>query len=88
VPPRGFRLSGYFVSLLEQLHLHLVPPQFKLITERTLFLRRQMLPAASLPSTVNPRFASHVTGIFNFIAFFAILWSTTVLGIGIKNRPI
>jgi APA family basic amino acid/polyamine antiporter len=78
--------SGYFVSLLEQLHLHLVPPQFTTTYGNVLYsYGDRWLPAASLPSTVNAASLPHVTGIFNFVAFFAILVVTTVLVIGIKE---
>jgi APA family basic amino acid/polyamine antiporter len=77
--------SGYFVSLLEQLHLHL-PPQFTTTYGNVLYLYSdRWLPAASLPSTVNTATLPHVAGVFNFVAFFAILIVTAVLVIGIKE---
>ena len=39
----------------------------------------------SLPSGVNAAALPHVTGFFNFVAFFAILIVTAVLVIGIKE---
>src|SRR5271155_2019705 len=77
--------SGYFVSLLQQLHIYL-PPQFTTTYGNVLyFYGDRWQPAMSLPSTVNPASLPHVTGIFNFVAFFAILIVTTVLVIGIKE---
>jgi basic amino acid/polyamine antiporter, APA family len=78
--------SGYFVSLLEQLHLHLIPPQFTTTYGNVLYsYGERWLPAASLPSNIDPASLPHVTGIFNFVAFFAILVVTTVLVVGIKE---
>src|SRR6201996_6178042 len=78
--------SGYFVSLLEQLHISILPPQFTTTYGNVLYQYGQRwLPAASLPSTVNAASLPHVTGVFNFVAFFAILVVTAVLVIGIKE---
>ena len=77
--------SGYFVSLLEQLHMHL-PPQFTTTYGNVLYsYNDRWLPAASLPSTVNAAALPHVTGLFNLVAFLAILVVTAVLVIGIKE---
>src|ERR1700729_2227703 len=77
--------SGYFVSLMEQLHIYL-PPQFTTTYGNVLYsYGDRWLPAASLPSTVNAAMLPHVTGVFNFVAFFAILVVTAVLVIGIKE---
>jgi basic amino acid/polyamine antiporter, APA family len=77
--------SGYFVSLLEQLHIHL-PPQFTTTYGNTLyFYADRWQPAASLPANVNAAALQHVAGVFNFVAFFAILIVTAVLVIGIKE---
>src|SRR5271170_6180038 len=78
--------SGYFMSLLEQLHINLLPPQFTTTYGNVLYsYGGRWQPLASLPSTVNPATLNHVTGIFNFVAFFAILIVTAVLVIGIKE---
>jgi basic amino acid/polyamine antiporter, APA family len=77
--------SGYFVSLLEQLHIYL-PPQFTTTYGNVLyFYNGKWEPAASLPGTVNLGALQHVTGIFNLVAFLAILVVTAVLVIGIKE---
>ncbi len=77
--------SGYFVSLLEQLHIHL-PPQFTTTYGNVLYqFHDRWQQAAALPPGVNPATLPHVTGIFNFVAFFAILAVTTVLVIGIEE---
>src|ERR1700753_827342 len=77
--------SGYFVSLLEQLHMHL-PPQFTTTYGNVLYsYNDRWLPAASLPATINAATLPHVTGLFNLVAFLAILVVTAVLVIGIKE---
>ena len=77
--------SGYFVSLLEELHIHL-PPQFTTTYGNVLYLYDdRWQPAMSLPSTVNAAALPHVAGVFNLVAFFAILIVTAVLVIGIKE---
>jgi basic amino acid/polyamine antiporter, APA family len=77
--------SGYFVSLLDQLHIHL-PPQFTTTYGKMLyFYGDKWQPLASLPKTVSAAGLPHVTGICNLVAFFAILIVTAVLVIGIKE---
>src|SRR5271163_2465186 len=77
--------SGYFVSLMQQLHITL-PPQFTTTYGNTLyFYADKWQPLASLPSSVDPASLNHVNGVFNFVAFFAILVVTAVLVIGIKE---
>jgi basic amino acid/polyamine antiporter, APA family len=77
--------SGYFISLLEQLHIYL-PPQFTTTYGNVLyFYNGRWLAAASLPSGVNIAGLQHVTGVFNLVAFLAILAVTAVLVIGIKE---
>jgi basic amino acid/polyamine antiporter, APA family len=77
--------SGYFVSLLEQLHIYL-PPQFTTTYGNVLyFYGGRWLSQASLPGNVDPSSLNHVTGLFNLVAFFAILVVTAVLVIGIKE---
>src|ERR1700748_1917292 len=77
--------SGYFVSLLQQLHIHL-PPQFTTTYGTTLYLYDDKLQeTGSLPAAANLATLPHVAGVFNFVAFFAILIVTVVLVIGIKE---
>jgi basic amino acid/polyamine antiporter, APA family len=77
--------AGYFVSLLQQLHITL-PPQFTTTYGNVLyFYADKWQPLASLPSTVDAAALPHVAGVFNFVAFFAILIVTAVLVIGIKE---
>src|ERR1700749_1432090 len=61
--------SGYFVSLLEELHLYL-PPQFTTTYGNVLyFYGGRWQPAMSLPSTVNTAALPHVAGLFNLVGF-------------------
>jgi basic amino acid/polyamine antiporter, APA family len=77
--------SGYFVSLLQELHIYL-PPQFTTTYGNVLyFYGDRWQPTASLPSTVNIAALPHVAGLFNLVAFLAILIVTAVLVIGIKE---
>ncbi len=77
--------SGYFVSLLEQLHIYL-PPQFTTTYGNVLYLYAgKWEPLTSLPPGVTGAGLPHATGLFNFVAFFAILAVTVVLVVGIKE---
>jgi APA family basic amino acid/polyamine antiporter len=77
--------SGYFVGLLADLHIHL-PPQFTTTTGNVLYqFHDRWVQAAALPAGVSPASLPHVTGIFNLVAFLAILAVTAVLVIGIKE---
>src|SRR5579863_2513395 len=77
--------SGYFVSLLQQLHIYL-PPQFTTTYGNVLyFYAGKWQPAGMIPSTIDAAALPHAAGIFNFVAFFAILIVTAVLVIGIKE---
>src|ERR1700744_4506689 len=57
--------SGYFVSLLEQLHIHL-PPQFTTTYGNLLYLYNdRWLPQGSLPMSVNAATLPHIAGVCN-----------------------
>jgi APA family basic amino acid/polyamine antiporter len=82
--------SGYFVSLLDDLGLH-IPPQW-IATPGTqmvfyeghwqhLSAVKDMLVAAG----VNAASLPHATGVFNLVAFVAIAASTFILIVGIKE---
>ncbi len=82
--------SGYFVSLLDDLGLH-IPPQW-IATPGTQLVRyrghwqqlaaiRQTLQSAG----VNPSSLPHAVGVFNLVAFLAIALSTFILIVGIKE---
>ncbi len=77
--------SGYLVSLLEQIGVHL-PPQITTTygTVSCLYNGRWQL-ATSLPANVDTASLPHVTGIFNLVAFLAIVCVTVVLVIGVKE---
>jgi APA family basic amino acid/polyamine antiporter len=78
--------SGYFNSLLQQLHIYFIPPQLTATPGTTLvFYQKQWLPLASLPMGVNAAGLPHATGLFNLVAMLAIVGITTVLVIGIKE---
>src|SRR5271166_6204838 len=56
--------SGYFVSLLQQLHIYM-PPQFTTTYGNTLYYyAEKWQPLASLPATVNAAALPHVAGVF------------------------
>ena len=70
--------AGYFVSLLQQLHITL-PPQFTTTYGNVLYFYADKSHPRLAPSTVDAAALPHVAGIFNFVAFFAILVVTAVL---------
>jgi APA family basic amino acid/polyamine antiporter len=77
--------AGYFVSLLEQIHIHL-PPQFTTTYGDVLYqYQGRWMEAMALPAGVQAAGLPHVTGLFNLVAFFAILVITTILVIGIEE---
>jgi APA family basic amino acid/polyamine antiporter len=77
--------SGYFNSLLQQLHIY-IPPQLTATTGTVLvFYQQKWLPLTSLPPGVDPSALQHATGLFNLVAMLAILVITTILVIGIKE---
>ncbi len=77
--------SGYFVSLLQQLHIHL-PPQFITTYGNVLVLyNEKWTPLTSLPMNIDASTLPHATGIFNIVAFLSILVITAILVIGIKE---
>src|SRR6201996_5034812 len=71
--------SGYFVSLLQQLHIYL-PPQFTTVYGNVLyFYQDKWQSAGSLPTNVALAGLPHVAGVCNLVAFFSILVVTAVL---------
>ena len=78
--------SGYFVSLMQQLHIH-IPPQLTTTPGNVLVQipSGKWMPLASLPAGISAAGLPHATGVFNLVAFIAILLVTTVLVIGIKE---
>ena len=77
--------SGYLVGLLQDFHIH-IPPQLTTTPGTLLYWyndRWQLGPA--LPQGVNLAGLPHVTGVFNLVAFVAIVLVTAVLVIGIKE---
>ncbi len=80
--------SGYFVSLLEQLHLTPSPAfaRFTTVYGNPLYMwHGRWQPLDALPPGTNLAGLTHVTGVFNLIAFLIIAVVTTVLVIGIKE---
>ena len=77
--------SGYFVSLLQQLHIHL-PPQITTTYGNVLVLYNdKWTPLTSMPMNIDASTLPHATGVFNVIAFLSILIITAILVIGIKE---
>ncbi len=80
--------SGYFVSLLEQLHIVLSPgmARFTTTTGTVLYnLHGKWLSAGAMPPGTDVSGLMHVTGVFNLIAFLVILLVTVILVIGIQE---
>jgi APA family basic amino acid/polyamine antiporter len=77
--------SGYFISLLQQLHIH-IPPQFTTTPGSVLVQMPagEWVPLSSVPAGIAAGLP-HVTGLFNLVAFLVILLVTTVLVVGIKE---
>ncbi len=82
--------SGYFVSLLDDLGLHISPrwiatPGTEMVFYKghwaTLDSVQQMLSTAG----IDPGSLPHAVGVFNFVAFLAIAVVTFVLVVGIKE---
>lgn len=77
--------SGYFVSLLQDLHIT-IPPQLTTTPGEVLYnFNGHWLPRMSLPVGANVGTLPHVTGVFNLVAFVAILLVTLVLVVGIEE---
>ena len=77
--------SGYFNSLLTQMHIH-IPPQLTATPGTPLvFYQDQWMPLMSLPMGVSAHGLPQATGLFNLVAILAIVIITTVLVIGIKE---
>ena len=84
--------SGYFVSLLEQLHIYLSPGVARFTTTAGTVLYnlngKWMTKAAIsmvLPLGTDLSKLPHVTGVFNLVAFLIILIVTAILVIGIQE---
>ena len=80
--------SGYFVSLLEQLHIAISPgaARFTATTGTVLYrFHDKWLSTGALPPGTNVTGLEHVTGVFNLIAFLVILLITAILVIGIQE---
>jgi APA family basic amino acid/polyamine antiporter len=77
--------SGYFNSLLQQLHIY-IPPQLCATPGTPLvFFHDHWMPLATLPAGVNSSNLQHATGLFNLVAMLAILAITAILVVGIKE---
>lgn len=77
--------SGYLVSLLDQLHIHLPPQLITTYGNVLVMFHDKWTPLASLPAGIDASTLPHATGIFNLVAFLGILAITTILVIGIKE---
>ena len=77
--------SGYLVSMLQDFHIY-VPPRLTTTYGEVLYLyNAHWVPRASVPSGVNLAGVPHVTGIFNLVAFLAILAVSIILVVGIEE---
>src|SRR3954470_15914243 len=77
--------SGYLVSLLEQLHIHLPPQLTTTFGNVQVLYNDKWTPLAAMPMGVDVSSLPHATGIFNLVAFLGILAITAILVIGIKE---
>ena len=77
--------SGYLVSLLDQLHIHLPPQLITTYGNVLVMFHDKWTPLASLPAGIDASTLPHATGIFNLVAFLGILAITAILVIGIKE---
>jgi APA family basic amino acid/polyamine antiporter len=82
--------SGYLSSLLSDFHIY-IPPQFTAVPgTKLVFFHNQwqmlnnILPAIQ-KAGVDPATLPHATGIFNLVAFLAILVISAILVIGVKE---
>ena len=82
--------SGYVLSLLQDFGIH-IPPQLTATpgTELVFYKGRWELlsrvAAALQAAGIDPGTLQHATGVFNLVAFLAIVVVTTILVIGIKE---
>jgi len=77
--------SGYFNSLLQQLHIY-IPPQLTATPGTPLvFFENKWLPVSAMDPTIDISHLQHATGVFNLVAMIAILLVTTILVVGIKE---
>ncbi|MBV8829484.1 MAG: amino acid permease [Acidobacteriaceae bacterium] len=77
--------SGYFTSLLDQIGIHLPPQIATTYGAVSVFYDGRWQLATSLSPSINTSTLPHATGIFNLVAFLAIVAVTTVLVIGVKE---
>ena len=77
--------SGYLVSLLQDFHIY-IPPRLTTTPGDILYLYKDhWLPMGSLPMGINTAGMPHVTGVFNLVAFLALLVVTLILVVGIEE---
>ncbi|WP_263359601.1 amino acid permease [Acidicapsa ligni] len=77
--------SGYFVSLLQQMHIS-IPPALTTTTGNVLVqYKGAWMDRMSLPPGISDAGLPHVTGLFNLVAMLVVLVITTILVIGIKE---
>jgi APA family basic amino acid/polyamine antiporter len=77
--------SGYFNSLLQQLHIYLPPQLCATPGTPLVFFNQRWMPLSTLPVGIDPGSLPHATGLFNLLAMLAIVAISTVLVIGIKE---
>jgi basic amino acid/polyamine antiporter, APA family len=82
--------SGYFVSLLDDLGIHLGPrwittPGSKMVFYQGHWATLESVKQIAAKAGVNPATLPHAVGVFNVVAFVAIAVATFVLVVGIKE---
>src|SRR6478609_5763441 len=70
--------SGYLVSLLEQLHIHLPPQLTTTYGNVQVLYNDKWTPLAAMPMGIDVSALPHATGIFNLVAFLGILAITAI----------
>ncbi len=82
--------SGYFVSFLDDLGIHISPQLMSTPGTQLVLYRGHWAPLNALTQTlassgIDPASLPHATAVFNLVAFLAIAVVTTILVIGIKE---
>ena len=82
--------SGYFVSLIEDLGLHISPRWIATPGTEMVFYKNHWVALVSIKQTlaaagINPSVLPHATGVFNAVAFLVICLCSVILIVGIRE---